>query len=135
MPGGAGPTRLRSRPTGNGPGGVTPPSHLEEVMENRPVLHGDERFRSPGPSAMGSDPRPEALVVTHGGPEPAGDAGDKLFVGRPAMSGRRHPGADGDMNRGLNRGSTHLEMQAEPHCPPNVTPAPVEGGITLPKDQ
>lgn len=116
-------------------------NHDEEVLRKRKVLYGPERHRSPGPSSLGTDDRPEALVLTHGSAVPSPQAPDLLYGqhkslgSKVTMSGRRHPEADSDLNRGLNVGSTHLDMPAEPHMEQRILAPPVEGGITLPKDQ
>ncbi len=115
-------------------------NHDKEVLEKRKVLYGSERHRSPGPSALGTDDRPEALCVTHGSAVASPQAPDLLYgehsEGRPrVMSGRRHGDQISDLNLGRNVGSMHLDMPAEPHMIPHTSAAPVEGGITLPKDQ
>lgn len=51
------------------------------------------------------------------------------------MAGRRHPDQINDLNAGLNVGSTHLMMPAEPHGPTHRKEIPPEGQVTLPKDQ
>lgn len=115
-------------------------NHDEEVLRKRKILYGPERHRSPGPSSLGTDDRPEALCVTHGGSVASPQAPDLLYgeqsQERPrVMSGRRHPDQVSDLNQGRNVGSTHLDMPAEPHMEPHTSGAPGEGTITLPKDQ
>ena len=137
-------------------------NHDKEVLEKRPISYGDDRFKPQnppgGPSSLGSDIKPDALVLYHtsvDGPaardgKPAPDllylehttnAGSETagmpHIGRfkQHMSGRRYAGET--YNVGRNVGSTHLQMPPEPHHEPEVqrTGTVSEGGITLPKDQ
>lgn len=136
-------------------------NHDKEVLERRKVLYGDERYKPPnppgGPSSLGADVKPDALVLYHnsvgGAPAREGQpAPDMLYpehttnaggstAGMPNignfkqhMSGRRHAGVQ--YNAGRNVGSTHMQMPAEPHHTPEVqrSGTVTEGGITLPKD-
>jgi len=138
-------------------------NHDKEVLEKRPISYGDDRFKpqSPpgGPSSLGCDIKPDALVLYHNSLEgspatrPGTPASDLLYpehttnagsstagmphIGRfkQHMSGRRYAGEQ--YNAGRNVGSTHLQMPAEPHHEPEVQRegTVMEGGITLPKDQ
>jgi hypothetical protein len=136
-------------------------NHDKQVLEERKILYGDERFKPVGdeihppggPSSLGCDLTPEALVLHHGSATPGTPAPDMLYMeqttnvgstvaGMPGMgvfkqhmSGRRHAGTR--YNAGRNVGSTHLQMPAEPHHEPEVQRAGTvsEGAITLPKDQ
>ena len=142
-------------------------NHDKEVLEKRPILYGDERFKpdgrgnhtNGGPSSLGADIKPDALVLYHnsldGSPasRPGTPASDLLYpehttnagtvtAGMPAigrfkqhMSGRRYAGDQ--YNVGRNVGSTHLQMDAQPHHEPECQREGTitEGGITLPKDQ
>ena len=124
-------------------------NHDKEVLEKRKILFGDERYKSPGPSAMAWDGKDAPCVLHHGRHDPGTEAPDLLYgehttdkgqtvAGMPTlgvfkhhMSGRQ----DNGRNQGRNVGSTHLAMPAEPHFAPHRSAnTPVEGGITLPKD-
>lgn len=119
-------------------------NHDKEVLEKRPISYGDDRFKPQnppgGPSSLGCDIQPEALVLLHAKVEPSPPAPDMLYGERMGtrkqhMSGRRYAGTE--YNAGLNVGSTHLQMPAEPHHVPEVQREGLrpEGGIILPKDQ
>jgi hypothetical protein len=130
-------------------------NHDKEVLEKRKILKGAERHRSPGPSANAQDDRHAPLVLHHGAPQPGSEAPDMLYLehttnsgtpvaGMPTtgagrfkqyMSGRRHADQASDLNQGRNVGSTHLEMEAEPHFASHVKEHPTELGAILPKDQ
>ena len=93
--------------------------HEEEVVRKRKILRGDERYKSPGPSAMAQDVIPPAIVESHGGAQVSTKAKEMLYGDfsskghKHHMSGRK----DAGRNQGLNVGSTHLDMPAEPHYP------------------
>jgi len=135
-------------------------NHDKEVLEKRKILLGDERFKSPGPSALGQDDKLHPVVLHHNsiggrgesGLDLATEAPDMLYheqttnvgevtAGMPGigmfkqhMSGRRYAGVQ--YNAGRNVGSTHLEMPAEPHeATLHKKEGPHELGPILPKDQ
>src|SRR5438067_2459184 len=121
-------------------------NHDEEVVKKRELLEGDARFKPAnpqvGPSWLASDDRPAALALHHvnlsGRTEAAVEASDLLYGERMGsrkqhMSGRRHAGSH--LNQGLNVGSQHLQMPAEPHHEQRVKAVPGEGQVVLPKDQ
>ena len=133
-------------------------NHDKEVLENRKRLFGDERFKSPGPSALGPDKKLHPVVLYHNSTtEPrmrdASPAPDLLYTehttnagsevaGMPTlgmwkqhMSGRRYAGET--YNVGRNVGSTHLMMEARPHRPEDeqYKEMPADLGTVLPKDQ
>src|SRR5258707_13471002 len=138
-------------------------NHDEEVLRKRKILLGDERFKSPGPSALGQDDKLHPVVLHHNSVGGAGESGlqlateapDMLYpeqttnngeLGPPGfgttgagrfkqhMAGRRYTGVQ--YNAGRNVGSTHLEMPAEPHQRTlHKKEGPSDLGKVLPKDQ
>jgi hypothetical protein len=130
-------------------------NHDKEVLEKRKILKGDERYKSPGPSAMAMDDRPAARLNYHTSlgrdVGVANDAPDMLYgehitnkgdsvAGMPCLGEFKHHMSgrvDGGRNQGRNVGSEHIMMPAEPHFPLHRTDQvtqPIEGPI-LPKDQ
>jgi hypothetical protein len=141
-------------------------NHDKEVLEKRKILFGDERFKplgdgkvtNGGPSSLGQDDKLHPVVRHHcnlgaNSPEQlALEEPDMLYpehttnapgvtldmphIGnfKQHMSGRRYAGEV--YNVGRNVGSTHLQMDPEPHMPPHTKEGPVEMGTgILPKDQ
>jgi hypothetical protein len=119
-------------------------NHDEEVLRKRKILLGDERFKSPGPSALGMDDKVHPTVLHHNSVsgtelQLATEAPDMVYGERRSVgykqhqSGRRHAGVQ--YNAGLNVGSTHLDMPAEPHGPLHKKEGPSDLGVILPKDQ
>jgi hypothetical protein len=128
-------------------------NHDKEVLEKRKVLFGAERYKAPppgGPSSLGQDDKDQALVVYHGTKRESPEALDMLYLehttdagqsvaGMPTlgrhkqhMSGR----VDHGRNQGRNVGSEHMQMPPEPHMASHRKAGkPLEGSISLPKDQ
>jgi hypothetical protein len=109
----------------------------EVAQKNRPRLLGDERFKSPGPSALGPDTKATPTLLMHGARTEAHAAPDIVYGdnGTPKMLDRRHKGSH--LNAGLNVGSDHLMLKAEPHRPETdqYHGVPTDLGAVLPKDQ
>jgi hypothetical protein len=119
--------------------------HDADTIARKDVKRGDQRFWIPDehgrPSSNAQDDRPVALCVCHDAKVPSPEAPDLLYGEHTTpgfkqhMSGRRYAGTQ--YNAGLNVGSDHLMMEAQPHGSVGPLPAAshTEGGITLPKDQ